>query len=389
MIKSGITFVKLAADVLFARVNSEVSHVKIKLTDIVSNPDTVKFIRNFIDYVYVRDTDTLIIHEEINSNVFNGEDTTLGWSLVRNSNTVKIITTGPLHKSALFLPGMSGNYASSPDAAALDITGDIDLRAKAAPDNWAAAVVQAMVNKWNVPGDQLSYSMYVSSAGKLGLVWSEDGAVLLGALSTVLIGVPNGDAKWLRATLDIDNGASGRAIKFYTSDDGASWTQLGATVTQAGVTSIFSGPAILEVGTANIGTASLFTGKVYRAQVFDGIDGTLVFDAEFDQEAIGTTSFTESSSEAATVTINQSGSPQAEIANTGSEEDSVILSDNLGALMHKNISEVVGAADAVLVIMNRDVTVLDEATSSDELTELGLHTSLLFNDSVLNSQPLN
>jgi hypothetical protein len=47
------------------------------------------------------------------------------------------------------------------------------------------------------------------------------------------------------------------------------------------------------------------TGRIYRAIIKDGIDGTTVFDADFTQVASGATSFSESSSNAATVTINQ------------------------------------------------------------------------------------
>jgi hypothetical protein len=39
----------------------------------------------------------------------------------------------------VLLPGASGDYVSTPDAAALDITGDLDLRVRVAMDDWTPA----------------------------------------------------------------------------------------------------------------------------------------------------------------------------------------------------------------------------------------------------------
>ncbi len=122
------------------------------------------------------------------------------------------------------------------------------------------------------------------------------------------------DRLWVRVTLDVDNGSGGYDLTFYYSDDDAeSWIQIGSTITGGITTSIASASIPLEVGTRWGGVNNPMLGRVYRAKVFDGIDGTLVFDAHFEAEGPGTTSFTESSSEAATVTINQSGSPAAQI----------------------------------------------------------------------------
>jgi hypothetical protein len=115
--------------------------------------------------------------------------------------------------------------------------------------------------------------------------------------------------KWLRATLDVDDGAGNCIVKFYTGDDGTNWTQLGTTVTTAGTASIFDSTAVLETGSLGVGTANLLNGTVYRAIVqsaYDTADNTTsaVFDADFSTQTADALAFTESSTNAATVTIN-------------------------------------------------------------------------------------
>ena len=213
----------------------------------------------------------------------------------------------------LKLPGASGNYASTPDAAPLDIVGDIDLRAQVALDDWTPVASQEVISKSLTTGNQRGYRLLVLSTGALQLQWSADGTAVISKDSTVSVGFADGLRKWIRATLDVDNGAAGNDVKFYTSDDGETWTQLGATVTTAGVTSIFSNTSPLELGATEGGTVFPLAGKIYAAQVYSGIAGTLVFNANFKKQLNGTESFFELSSNAAVVTVNQSGDPKAEI----------------------------------------------------------------------------
>lgn len=209
----------------------------------------------------------------------------------------------------LYLPGVASNYASTPDAAALDITGDIDLRVKVAMDDWTPAAIQYLLAKYGAAG-QRSYGLSLGTNGRLTIVWSAGGTTVLAAESTVAPTIADGATLWVRATLDVDNGASGNTATFFTSDDGSTWTQLGTAVTTAGTTSIFNSTSVLEVGSVVGGTSNAARGKFFRAQVRNGIDGTIAFDANFETSitSLLQTSFTESSANAATVTINRSGS---------------------------------------------------------------------------------
>ena len=210
----------------------------------------------------------------------------------------------------LYLPGIASNYASTPDAAALDIAGDIDVRVKVALDDWTPSVQSGFMSKWTPTGNQRSWRFSVVSNGSLQAEWSADGtSSSIAHTSSAVAGISDGTTKWIRWTLDVDNGASGYDSKFWTSDDGINWTQLGTTQTGVATTSIFASTAILEIGTSlSGGTHS--RGKFFRAQVLNGIGGTVAFDANFETSitSLLQTSFTESSTNAATVTINRSGS---------------------------------------------------------------------------------
>jgi hypothetical protein len=204
--------------------------------------------------------------------------------------------------NGLVLAGLAGNYARTPDSAALDITGDLDIRMKMRP-----AVA------WNVNsligvtknGAYGFWHTFSNINGQLTLNWREGGVTRV-ANSTVAVSANLGTAAstgWVRATLDVDNGASGRDITFFTSTDGTNWTQLGTTVTQAGVTSV--DVSANEVRFGNVDGFGGFNGngQLFRAQVLDGIGGTTVLDAEFEAAPVDALAFTESSANTAPVTL--------------------------------------------------------------------------------------
>jgi hypothetical protein len=186
----------------------------------------------------------------------------------------------PILTSGLYLSGASGNYASAPDDAALDITGDLDIRCEVALTDWTPAASTALVSKLGSAGTR-SYQLFIASTGNINLRWSTDGTALITQDSTVATGITDGARRWVRATLDVDNGAGGYAVQFFTSTDGVTWTQLGSTRTGGSTTSIFASTSILAVGSDSNGTANNATGTFYRAQVRSGIGGTIVANPDF------------------------------------------------------------------------------------------------------------
>lgn len=200
----------------------------------------------------------------------------------------------------LALSGSSGSYASTPDASPVSITGDIDIRVKANLADWTPSAAQDLVSKYGQAGNK-SFRFYVDTDGTLNLATTAAGTTMLTATSTAAPTVSNAADLWVRTTLDCDNGSSQHVVKFYTSADGVTWTQLGSTVTVATANSIFDGTAPLEIGSNTGGTANNLAGRIYRVILMSGIAGTTVFDADFTTQA--GEYFQESSSYAAWVTV--------------------------------------------------------------------------------------
>ncbi len=204
-----------------------------------------------------------------------------------------------------------GGRASTTDKAVLDITGDIDVRVDIRPDNWRGGAGMALIGKYNTTTANRSWMLWADRMGYLHLRWTTDGttATVIDIASTATISALRRQA--LRATLDVNNGAGGYTVVFYTSDTiTGSWTQLGNTVTVTGVTSIFSGSADLFIGAVQLSGATSgtsdrnafavgsnvvnpFIGRFYRAQVYNGIAGTKVADMDATAQAAGTTSWSD------------------------------------------------------------------------------------------------
>ena len=169
------------------------------------------------------------------------------------------------------------------DAAALDITGDLDLRTRTV-GTWPPSTAQTFISKLDAAAFT-GYELSVDTAGVVSLSWG-NGAAVLTRSATVALADPDAstsvDTVMLKATLDVDNGAGGHDVKFYWAHhDTSTWTQIGATVTTAGVTSIANGDEALTIGRRPGSAASPGTLWYAWAQVRSGIDGTLVADADF------------------------------------------------------------------------------------------------------------
>lgn len=199
--------------------------------------------------------------------------------------------------SATALQGSAnvGAYASTPDTAALDIVGNIDIRVRCAAEDWTPAAEQMPIAKNSSATNNRSWAFSVLATGQLQLSWSTNGTTVTVAQSTVETGFEDGTAHWIRATLVT---ASGTAT-FYVGEDGSNWTQLGAAVV-VGATSIFNSNAPLTVGGRVTGNG--FLGLISRAQVMNGIAGTEVANPRFDQQPAGTTAFNDAAGRAWTIT---------------------------------------------------------------------------------------
>lgn len=241
----------------------------------------------------------------------------------------------------LWLSEVNGNYSTCPSSAALEITGDIDLRAKVSLLAYNAASTQALLAKDDSSTNR-DYWLAISNAGNLLFVYSPDGTTLRAASSSITLQSVlsvNVDV-WLRATY---NSSTGK-VNFYRSFDGSSWTAVG---TEQTITSGSIHTSSAPVRTAQ-GTTSVPGGKIYRQIIKSGIDGTTVYDADYTAVAEGATSFTESAN-GATVTINSTGAKPAQIV--GSPQ---ILFDGAAHYLEEN--SLVVAQPLVLVGVFKTVT---------------------------------
>lgn len=176
-----------------------------------------------------------------------------------------------------FGSGVSGNYCSTPNAAANQITGDIEIISCAEFQNWtSAASLRTFVAKWNEGSATLSYGFHLTSTGLLNLVYSTSGSYQAAndKNSTIAVSFTANQKGWVKCTLT----ASTATIRFYTSTDGVNWTQLGTNVAASG-TSIYNSSQTLNIGQTN--DSSFFyptLGKIYRATIANSIGGTPVVD---------------------------------------------------------------------------------------------------------------
>ncbi len=214
------------------------------------------------------------------------------------ANTITNFNVNGATNGYMYLPGVSGHYASAPDSAALSITGDIDIRCKVALDDWTPAASTALVTKFGPA--KLAYRFLVISTGALFFSLSSSGVDLTDVQSSVATGLANGSIKWVRVTWRASDGR----VQYFLSDDGSSWSQLGTNLTIA-YASIYDGAESLNIGLQGNGQYPA-AGKFYRAQIRNNVldDGSgIVFDADFTTKTVGANTFTESSSNAATVSI--------------------------------------------------------------------------------------
>jgi hypothetical protein len=191
---------------------------------------------------------------------------------------------------------------TTPDTGSLDITGDIDIRVDLAPDAWTGI---GLAQKYQLAGDQRSWFFYMAGL-QPRIRWSPDGTVaaVREVNATALAPVVDGQRRAIRVTVDVNNGAGGTTVTFYTAATIAGpWTQLGSPVTSPGTTSFFASSAPVLLADANGLAVVKPAGKLYGFQLRNGINGTLVADLAGDDTEPGPgTTFSDGAGRTWTVT---------------------------------------------------------------------------------------
>lgn len=203
----------------------------------------------------------------------------------------------PGAESYLELDGTATGLASTPDVAALDIVGDIDVRAEITTD-WQdigkpTSKNYGVIGKWSSTLGNRSWMLRVIDR-LIIFVWSTDGTNQNQATFNVPSQVRPRIA--IRATLDVNDGAGGHIAQLYWAEslDDPNWVALGGPFNGVGVTSVFSGTAPLSVGVFDSTTTPNripFIGRGHRFEVRTGIGGTVVANPDFRSQAVGAPSF--------------------------------------------------------------------------------------------------
>lgn len=181
----------------------------------------------------------------------------------------------------LSLPGATPNEASTPNSAALAITGDISIRSVIRPAVWPPATDVYSIIK-EVPSNQRSYGHGFTVAGDLVMRFSIDGttALQLGAAAPFVL--TPGKAYAFRT----DRIASSGLIRYYTGPAAGKgqgpWT-LYATNPGGPTGALFVSTAPLEIGARAVNN-NPFNGDVVYAEIRNGLDGPPV--AIFDPSSI-------------------------------------------------------------------------------------------------------
>lgn len=164
------------------------------------------------------------------------------------------------------LPGASGRYFSVTDSGDFDLTGDLEIRAAIAADDWTPAANETIMSTREV-ADVDGWEVYLATDGRIGFIHG-DGTVTRNHLLTPPT-LTDGEAHLFRLVWDVS------APKTELWVDGVSADTAVPANTNAGT------------GTGNdltIGARSdggEFAGDIYFAEVFDGIaTGQLI--ARFD-----------------------------------------------------------------------------------------------------------
>jgi hypothetical protein len=193
------------------------------------------------------------------------------------------------------LPGATGDYASTPDAAANDVTGDLDVRVLVRNDDWSRAASQTLMAKYNINA-QRSWQFFLNINGTPSITISADGVNAIGMNADTNPLLTDGALYWLRFTLDVNNGSGGKDAFFYysTAIDTPVWNQIGGVVTNAGTITLHNSSGKLTVGSFDVdggGTGNPLTGKIHKAELRSGINGSIVAHFDASRALVGASSF--------------------------------------------------------------------------------------------------
>lgn len=215
---------------------------------------------------------------------------------IQNYGGATVLQNGLSGEGFITLDGTIGKVVTTPHNSSLAITGDIDIMAHCKLPNWGNGA-QTFVSKFGV-GGQRSWAFAINSAKLLYFWYSPDGTANTTVFANAPLTAANNDTLYVKVQVDVNNGAGGANFLFWTSPDNVTWTQVGTTVTQAGVISFFNNTSQqVEIGSRTNGSSDLLVGTIYKVIIRNGINNTIVANVifpDYEQAPSGALTFTES-----------------------------------------------------------------------------------------------
>jgi hypothetical protein len=215
---------------------------------------------------------------------------------------------GPLDVAGdyfLRVNGASGSNATTPDVAALAITGDMEVRFDATLDSWvpAAGTGLELIGQFAPPSNQ-QWLVWINANRQLVFRHSSDGTAIIDDVCPAPLPKPSGRQAF-SILFDVNDGAGNHGVYFRIADTIAGpWGDvLGYKIT-AGTTSIFNSTATLGVGNVPISGFNAPSGRIHAARIYAGTGSSDVrANPDFTAQAPGTASFADTAPTPKTWTV--------------------------------------------------------------------------------------
>lgn len=179
----------------------------------------------------------------------------------------------PQPHARLVLPGLAGEYVSTPDSAAFLVDDDLELIAEVYTDDITPASDMTLVAQWESGQQSFRWTWFSSGDSTLNI---DVGGGSLVSYSNTKIPAPVNDSIHLRVTRAH---STGNIAHFYRHAADDSWTQLGATdVLASGNLNNASGPLTVGASWTN-GSDRPFNGSIRSAEVKIGGNTVARFNA--------------------------------------------------------------------------------------------------------------
>ena len=218
-----------------------------------------------------------------------------------------------------FLPGIAGNYFSTPDAAKYNPSSLISVRVYVAAVDWTPSAIKTLAAKYWA---QFSWKWSLMPTGFLRLEWSTAGAGFDKTLTqdANAAGFSDGVGGWLRVDLNLSNGN----VDFYKSTDTAStlpasvnWSLMQTKAGSGPTTVNDSNDHIEFCGDQKSGGTTQLACNIFRGQIY--INGSIAGNFNPGETQTGATTWTSSTGEV--WTVFQSGGNTAKIISKDQNRD--------------------------------------------------------------------